>query len=168
MLSSGIHQFSLSHKLVHNGADFQTLDCCYQFGIQPLWPKVCVALITTYDLFSYQNLEPLSYLFSFCIYPPLYTSCLVGMLLCCDNIKNWYIYYKTHSWPPHRYTLRFISGLFFHDNSFGPGYSRNHVTNNETTAFKILHWSYRKSVSVSPIRGNKTKSLVDCECTHIL
>ena len=33
-------------------ADFQTLNCRYSFGIQPMWPKFCMALITRYDLFS--------------------------------------------------------------------------------------------------------------------
>ena len=37
-----IYQSSLSHKLVYNGS-FQTLYCCHLFGIQPVWPKICVA-----------------------------------------------------------------------------------------------------------------------------
>ena len=32
-----------------------------------MWPKVCVVLVTKYDLLSQQNLEPLSYLFIFWI-----------------------------------------------------------------------------------------------------
>ena len=43
----------LSHKLVYNGG-FQTLNCCYWFGIQPMWPKFCAALVTRYDLSSQQ------------------------------------------------------------------------------------------------------------------
>ena len=44
-----IHQSLLSHKLVYNG-NFQTLDCRYSFGIQPMWLKFCVALVTGCDL----------------------------------------------------------------------------------------------------------------------
>ena len=53
-----------------------------------MWPKFCVALVTRYDLFSEENLEPLSYLFLFWIYRH-YTP--VALLLCCDNIKDWFI-----------------------------------------------------------------------------
>ena len=82
-----IHQSLLSHKLVDNG-DVQTLNCRYSFGIRPKWPKVCVALVTRYDLLPQQNLDIfffkiiyIYYLkFLFWIYPPLYTSRLVAML----------------------------------------------------------------------------------------
>ena len=51
-----------------------------------MWPKFCVALVTRYDLLSSQNLEPLSYAFSFG-YIRHYTSATLS--LCCDNIKDW-------------------------------------------------------------------------------
>ena len=50
LFGSGIHQ-SVSHKLVYNGG-FQTLNCRYSFGIQHMWPKFCVTLVTRYDLQS--------------------------------------------------------------------------------------------------------------------
>ena len=50
LFGPGIHQF-VSHKLVYNGG-FQTLNCRYLFGIRPMWPKFCVALVTRYDLQS--------------------------------------------------------------------------------------------------------------------
>ena len=39
-------QSFLSHTLVYNGG-FQTLNCRYSFGTRPLWPKFCVALVTS-------------------------------------------------------------------------------------------------------------------------
>ena len=61
-------------------ADFQTLNCRYSFRIQAMWPKFCMTLVTSYDLLSYQNLEPLSYSSLFWTYPSLHTSRLVAML----------------------------------------------------------------------------------------
>ena len=33
-------------------ADFQILNCCYSFRIQPMWLKFGVALFTRFDLLS--------------------------------------------------------------------------------------------------------------------
>ena len=46
-----IHQSLLRHNLVYN-CGFLTLSCFYSFGIQPMRPKFCVALVTRYDLLS--------------------------------------------------------------------------------------------------------------------
>ena len=46
-----IDQSLRSRKLVYNGS-FQTVNGHYSFGIQPMWPKFCVALVTRYDLLS--------------------------------------------------------------------------------------------------------------------
>ena len=45
------HLSFLHHKLMYNGS-FQTLNCSYSFGVQPMLPKFCVALVTRYDLLS--------------------------------------------------------------------------------------------------------------------
>ena len=76
-------------------ADFQTLNYRYSFGIQPIRPKFCVALVSRYDLLFLQDLEPLNYLFSVWIYPPLYTNHLVAIY--CDNIKDWSIVGQSNS-----------------------------------------------------------------------
>ena len=51
-----------------------------------MWPKFCVALVTTYGLHSKQNLEPLSYSFLFWIHRH---STPVALLLYSDNTKDW-------------------------------------------------------------------------------
>ena len=72
--------------------DFQTLNCCYSFRIQAMWPKLCMALVTRYDLLPLQNLEPSKYLSLFWIYSRHYIP--VALLLCCGNIKDWSISFK--------------------------------------------------------------------------
>ena len=49
---------------------FTNLNCCYSFRIQLMWPKLCVALVSRYDLLSQLNLKPLSYSFLFRIHVP--------------------------------------------------------------------------------------------------
>ena len=50
-VQSFIHQSLIRHKLGYNGG-FQTLNCCYSFRIQAMWPKLCMALVMRYDLLS--------------------------------------------------------------------------------------------------------------------
>ena len=42
-------QYLLRHKLVYNSG-FQTLNCRYSLGIQPMYPNFCLALVTWYNL----------------------------------------------------------------------------------------------------------------------
>ena len=57
-----------------------------------MWFKFCVVLLTMYDPFSKQNLEPLCYIFLILDIPPLYTSRLVAML-CQQHQRLVYVHF---------------------------------------------------------------------------
>ena len=48
------HQSLLSHYNCRIMDRFSNFDCRYSFGIQPLCPKFCMALVTRYDIISYK------------------------------------------------------------------------------------------------------------------
>ena len=74
-----IHQSLLSRKLVHNGG-FQTLNCHYSFGIQPMWPK-----FRAWSTFITKS-ETIELFILILDISSLYNSRLV---VCCNNIKDW-------------------------------------------------------------------------------
>ena len=99
------------------------MNCRYSFGIQPISPRFCFALV--YKVWStFKNVVPLSYLFLFWIHPPLYTSSLVAMLW-----QHQRLVCRITQWRSFLSKVRYIEGISDEG-------TRNLVRNNESSLYR--------------------------------